>query len=112
MFLADLKIFQSESDQFGASQAASHEHREDRPITFASQAISRFCEQGSGLFDGQPVSNPNALEKHCRRDVEAVTKLFHLLSVQLSLFLQNQGHNTFAAQVARKVLLSESVGIH
>lgn len=54
----------------------------------------------------------NHLEKHCRRDVEAVTKLFHLLSVQLPLFLQNQGHNTLAAQVVRKVLLSESVGIH
>jgi hypothetical protein len=52
------------------------------------------------------------LEKHCRRDVEAMTKLFHLLSVQLPLFLQNQGHNTFTAQVVRKVLLSESVRIH
>ena len=60
MFLADLKIFQSESDQFGASQAASNEQREDRSITFTSQAISsRFCKQGSGLFDGQPVSDPN-----------------------------------------------------
>ena len=54
----------------------------------------------------------NHLEKHCRRDVEAMTELFHLLSVQLPLFLQNQGHNTLAAQVVRKVFLSESVGIH
>jgi hypothetical protein len=54
----------------------------------------------------------NHLEKHCRRNVEAVTKLFHLPSVQLPLFLQNQGHNTLAAQVVCKVLLSESVGIH
>jgi hypothetical protein len=54
----------------------------------------------------------NHLEKHCRRDAEAVNKLFHLLSVQLPLSLQNQGHNNLAAQVVRKVLLSESVGIH
>jgi hypothetical protein len=60
MLLADLKIFQSESDQFGAPQTASNEQRKDRPIAFASQAISsRFCKQGSGLFDAQPVSNPN-----------------------------------------------------
>jgi hypothetical protein len=51
---------QSESDQLSALQAASNEQGKDRPITFASQAISsRFCEQGSGLFDGQPVSDPN-----------------------------------------------------
>jgi hypothetical protein len=43
------------------------------------------------------ANGPNHLEKHCRRDVEAVTKLFHLLSVQLQLFPQNQGHNTLAA---------------
>jgi hypothetical protein len=36
VFLADLKIFQSESDQVGASQTASNEQREDRPTTFAS----------------------------------------------------------------------------
>jgi hypothetical protein len=29
------------------------------------------------------------LEKHCRGDAETVTKPFHLLSVQLPLFLQN-----------------------
>src|SRR5882672_1589307 len=44
------------------------------------------------------------LEKHCRRDVKALTKLFHLLSVQLPFFLQNQGHNTLATQVVCKVL--------
>jgi|SRR5690349_17495972 hypothetical protein len=58
------------------------------------------------------LCRPSYLEKHCRRDVEAVAKFFHLLSVQLPLFLQNQGHNTLAAQVVRKVLLSESVGIY
>jgi hypothetical protein len=41
--------------------------------------------------------------------VEAATKLFHLLSVQSPLFLQNQGHNTLATQIVSKVLLSESV---
>ena len=61
MLLADLEIFQSESYQFGASQAASNEQSQNRSITFTSQAISsRFCEQGSGLLDRQPISDPNA----------------------------------------------------
>src|SRR5260370_26591592 len=50
MLLPDLKIFQAESYQFAAPQAASNEQRHNRSITFASQAISsRFCEQGSRL---------------------------------------------------------------
>jgi hypothetical protein len=61
VLLTDLKIFQSESNQFGASQAAANQQRQNRSITPASQAVSsRFRQQGSGLFDGQPVSDPNA----------------------------------------------------
>jgi hypothetical protein len=61
VFLADLEIFQSEPCQFGASQAAPNEQRQYRAIPFTSQTISsRFCEQGSGLFDGEPISDPNA----------------------------------------------------
>jgi len=36
--LADLKVFRSESNKFGPSQSASDEQRQDRPITFASEA--------------------------------------------------------------------------
>jgi hypothetical protein len=38
--LADLKIFQSESNQFGASQAASNQQCQNRSITLPSQAVS------------------------------------------------------------------------
>jgi hypothetical protein len=52
VFLTDLKIFRSESNQFGPSQAASDEQCQNRPITFASEAVWRwFAEQGSGLID-------------------------------------------------------------
>jgi|ERR1700730_16996107 len=61
ILLTDLKIFQFESYQFGASQTTSNKQRQNRSVTFAWQAIcSRFCEQGFGLIDGQPVSDPNA----------------------------------------------------
>jgi hypothetical protein len=36
---ADLEIFRSESNQFGPSQSASDEQRENRPITFASEVV-------------------------------------------------------------------------
>ena len=36
--LADLKVFRFESNKFGPSQSASDEQRQDRPITFASEA--------------------------------------------------------------------------
>jgi hypothetical protein len=39
VLLADLEIFCSESNQFGPSQAASNEQRQNRPITFASEAV-------------------------------------------------------------------------
>jgi hypothetical protein len=74
-------------------------------------ALSRHVIHAHAV-GAEETAGLNLLEKHCRRDAKAVTKLFHLLSVQLPLFLQNQGHNTLAAQVVRKVLLSESVGIH
>jgi len=51
-----------------------------------------LCLQSPGRYDWSTCRLKH-LEKHCRRDVEAVTRHFHLLSVQ-------------------KVLLSESVGIH
>src|ERR1019366_2138872 len=38
VLLANLEIFCSESNQFGPSQAASNEQRQNRPITFASDA--------------------------------------------------------------------------
>jgi hypothetical protein len=61
VLLADLKIFHSESYQFGASQATPNEQGESRSITLASQAVSlRLREQGFGLINGQPVSDPNA----------------------------------------------------
>ena len=36
--------------------------------------------------------------------MKALTTLFHLLSVQLPLSFQDQGHNTLAALVVRKIL--------
>src|ERR1039457_2533478 len=39
VLLADLEIFRSESHQFGPSQSASDEQRQNRPITFASEAV-------------------------------------------------------------------------
>jgi hypothetical protein len=60
VLLADLKIFHSESYQFGASQATPNEQGENRSITFASEAIQRLCEQSPRLINGQPVSDPNA----------------------------------------------------
>src|ERR1019366_2058569 len=35
VLFADLEIFRSEPNQFGPSQAASNEQRQNRPITFA-----------------------------------------------------------------------------
>jgi len=61
VLLTYLKIFQSECNQFGASQAASNQQRENRSITLASQAVScGLAEQRSGLFDSQPVSDSNS----------------------------------------------------
>jgi hypothetical protein len=39
VLFADLEVFRSESNQFGPSQAASDEKRQNRPITFASEAV-------------------------------------------------------------------------
>src|SRR6202023_619537 len=36
--LADLKVFRFESNKCGPSQSASDQQRQDRPITFASEA--------------------------------------------------------------------------
>src|SRR6202166_3101241 len=59
MLLTDLEVFRSESNHFGSSESASDEQRQNRPITFASEATwRRLEEQGSGLIDGQPVANP------------------------------------------------------
>jgi hypothetical protein len=60
MLLADLKIPRSEFHQFRPSQAASNQQCQNRPIAFASAAVGRFTEQGSGLIDGQPITDPNA----------------------------------------------------
>jgi hypothetical protein len=60
VLLANLEIFRSESNQFGPPKAASDEQCQNRPIAFASEAVWRFTEQGSGLIDGQPITDPNA----------------------------------------------------
>ena len=61
MLLADLEIFRGEANQFGPPQAARNEQRENCPITVASEvACWWFAEQGPGLIDSQPVTNPNA----------------------------------------------------
>src|ERR1017187_1955372 len=39
VLLTDLEIFRPESNQFGPSQAASNEQRQNRPVTFASKAV-------------------------------------------------------------------------
>jgi hypothetical protein len=44
--------------------------------------------------------------------VKAVAEPFYLLSVELTLLFQNQGHNTLAAQILCKILLSKSIRIH
>src|SRR5437667_11394593 len=38
VLLTDLEVFRSESNHFGSSQSASDEQRQNRPITFASEA--------------------------------------------------------------------------
>src|ERR1700676_3617102 len=53
-----------------------------------------------------------SLEKYCGRNVKAVAEPFHLLPVELSFFLQDQGHNTLAAQVVGQVFLPEAIGRH
>ena len=44
--------------------------------------------------------------------MKTLAESFHLLSVQLALFFQDQGNNTFAAQILRKILLSKAICIH
>ena len=44
--------------------------------------------------------------------MKAMAELFHLLPVELSFFLQDQGHNTLAAQVVGHVFLLETIGRH
>ena len=39
VLLADLEIFRSESNQFGPSQFASDEQRQNRLIAFVSEAV-------------------------------------------------------------------------
>ncbi len=41
-----------------------------------------------------------------------MAELFHLLPVELSFFFQDQGHDTLAPQIVRKVFLSKSIGSH
>src|SRR6266852_619374 len=61
VLLAELEIFRFEPNQFGPSQAASNEQRQNGTITFASEAVGRwFTEQSPGLIDSQPVANPYA----------------------------------------------------
>jgi hypothetical protein len=52
-------------------------------------------EWGNGTFRARQL-----LEENCGRDVKAVAELLYLLPVELSFFLQDQGHDTLAAQVA------------
>src|SRR5260221_13914326 len=60
VLLAGLKIFQSESKQFGASQTAANQHSQNRAIALAPQAGSLwFREQRSGRLGRQPDSYPN-----------------------------------------------------
>jgi len=50
MLLPGLEILHSKPHYFGASGAASNEQRQNRSITFASQAVrAQSCEQGFGL---------------------------------------------------------------
>src|SRR6267378_2277321 len=70
--------------------------------------IPPLCRLDRNCHYGTPLT----LEKHCWRDVKAVAEPFYLLSVELTLLFQNQGHNTLAAQILCKILLSKSVRIH
>ena len=61
VLLPDLEIFDFEPDQFGPPQAASNQNRQNRPVTFTPEALSRRMPQQSlGLVDAQPVPNPHA----------------------------------------------------
>ena len=81
VLLAELKIFQSESYQFSASQAASNEQGKNRPITFASEVIFlRFCEYCSGLFDAQ-------------REHEVLKQLDPSLANDLAKLLDTSAHS-------------------
>src|SRR5260370_208057 len=76
VFLSDLEIARSESLQFSASQSAPDEECENRSIALPAQVVCLGrAKQGSGLFNGQPVANSNALgvllpsRAGCRRPV-------------------------------------------
>ncbi len=40
------------------------------------------------------------------------TECFHLLSVELAFFFQDEGHNTLGPQIVCQVFLSKSIRIH
>ena len=55
--LADLKVFRFESNKFGPSQSASDEQREDRPITFASEAAVTADHRAGFWIDQRSTSS-------------------------------------------------------
>ncbi len=79
--------------------------------TFRHSAASIVNEQTSADRNCH-YGTPLTLEKHCWRDVKAVAEPFYLLSVELTLLFQNQGHNTLAAQILCKIFLSKSIRTH
>jgi hypothetical protein len=83
---------------------------------FATLAPTHKCASGVILLrksvKKKNLDGHKSLEEHCWRDVKAMAEFLHLLPVELTLFFQNQGHNTLATQIACKVFLSKSIGIH
>jgi hypothetical protein len=56
-----LNIFQLQVNEFGSAKAASQEHSEDGAISFSAKSLGRWrIGQGSPLFCGEPVSEPDA----------------------------------------------------
>jgi hypothetical protein len=56
-----LNIFQLQVNEFGSAKAAAQEHSEDGAISFSAKRLDRRrIDQGSPLFCGEPVSEPDA----------------------------------------------------
>ena len=58
------------------------------------------------------LSIGGAREKHCWRNVESFAQLLNVGSVEITLSVQDFGHDAFRAKDGDQVLLAEIIGIH
>jgi hypothetical protein len=61
VFLSNLEVIGSQTDEFGAPESATDQQRQDGTVTLAACRVQRRrLQQRSGLFDGQPIANPDS----------------------------------------------------